>query len=37
LAKDHLVTRDRDLLALAGKLACPIIAAKQFLRVLAKD
>ena len=32
-----LVTGDRDLLALAGIFACPIIAAERFLEVLAVD
>ncbi len=32
---DYLVTGDRDLLALAGTFACPIIAADKFLGVLA--
>jgi putative PIN family toxin of toxin-antitoxin system len=32
---DYLVTGDRDLLALAGTFACPIVAADKFLEVLA--
>jgi len=33
---DYLVTGDRDLLALAGQFARPIVTADQFLNVLAK-
>jgi putative PIN family toxin of toxin-antitoxin system len=29
---DALVTGDKDLLCLAGKLACPILSAEQFFR-----
>ena len=31
---DYLVTGDQDLLSLAGQLACPIIAADQFIKTL---
>jgi putative PIN family toxin of toxin-antitoxin system len=34
---NFLVTGDRDLLALAGTFACPIIAADRFLEVLAAE
>ena len=33
---DYLVTGDRDLLALAGRFARPIVTAGQFLNVLAR-
>jgi putative PIN family toxin of toxin-antitoxin system len=32
----YLVTGDRDLLALAGKLSCPIVTASELLSELAK-
>jgi predicted nucleic acid-binding protein len=32
----YLVTGDRDLLALAGKLSCPIVTARELLAELAK-
>ena len=31
---DFLVSGDKDLLSLAGKLACPILSAEQFLNAL---
>lgn len=31
---EYLVTGDQDLLSLAGRFACPIIAADQFIRTL---
>ena len=31
---DYLVTGDQDLLVLAGKFACPIITADQFIKTL---
>lgn len=34
---DALVTGDKDLLSLAGKLACPILGADQFLNTLKID
>jgi len=34
---DFLVTGDRDLLSLAGRLTCPIITADQFLMALGKE
>ncbi len=33
---DYLVTGDRDLLALAGKLSCPIVTATRLLAELAQ-
>ena len=33
---DYLVTGDRDLLSLAGKMTCPVITADQFLNRLGK-
>jgi uncharacterized protein len=33
---DYLVTGDRDLLALTGRLTCPIIAPDRMLAVIAK-
>jgi putative PIN family toxin of toxin-antitoxin system len=32
---DYLVSGDRDLLSLAGRIACPIITADQFMKTLA--
>lgn len=34
---DALVTGDKDLLSLAGSLACPILSADQFLRKFILD
>jgi predicted nucleic acid-binding protein len=34
---DALVTGDKDLLSLAGKLACPILSAERFLSTLNLD
>ena len=34
---DYLVTGDRDLLALGGRLTCPIVAPDRFLTVIGKD
>ena len=34
---DALVTGDKDLLSLAGSLACPILSADQFLSALDSD
>jgi uncharacterized protein len=31
---DYLVTGDRDLLALAGRLSCPVVAPNRFLAIL---
>jgi predicted nucleic acid-binding protein len=31
---EYLVTGDRDLLALAGQLSCPILTAEQWLRAV---
>jgi putative PIN family toxin of toxin-antitoxin system len=34
---DALISGDKELLSLAGKLACPILAAEQFLSSLGSD
>lgn len=33
---DYLVSGDRDLLSLAGRLTCPIVTADQFIKTLNK-